>query len=147
MLIYKENFDLFDAPKGTLLMHSCNAQGIWGSGVALQFKEKFFVEYEMYNIYCNAGPEFTLGTGIIFNRVACIIASNGYSHKVDDNETILKNTETSIKMIIDNSNGPIYLPKINSGLFKVPWEKTELIIKEFVKHRDFYVCLGKNQFI
>ena len=43
---------VFDAPKGVILAHACNAQGSWGSGVALEFKKRFPDAYAYYHKTC-----------------------------------------------------------------------------------------------
>lgn len=61
-----------DAP---VIVHGCNCQGVMGSGVAKQIKEKYFTVYEIYRkIYENQGLE--LGTIIpkknYRERITCI---------------------------------------------------------------------------
>lgn len=143
-LIYKDNFDLFNAPKNVVLAHACNAKGVWGSGVAVQFKKYFPVEYELYYHYCNNVKKSVLGTSVLLNRVGCLITSLGYGDSVDPEDRIILNTKTSFTQLLDNTTSDIYIPKINSGLFKVPWEKTEEVILEVIKNRsserNIYVC-------
>lgn len=129
--------DLFNAPKECLLVHACNAQGVWGSGIAKQFKEKFPLEFQMYAHYCNEKPYLTQGTSLIINRIGCLITRKDYGNNVDPVITILVNTNHALKELLSNTTMKIAMPRINSGLFKVPWEDTEAILKTF--NRDFYI--------
>ena len=147
--------DLFTA-KG-FLGHACNCQGVWGSGVAKQFKERFFTEYLIYNaysrlLYSHSEPEIgifdedsqALGTTFIVNRIVCLFTSLNYGDKVDAPEKILENTKNALTDL--NLFGVVKelnIPKINSGLFKVPWEETEKILLQFPEIQ-FNVYTGKN---
>lgn len=43
---------LFDAPEGYILTHACNAQGVWGSGIAKEFKKRKPLAFKNYNLFC-----------------------------------------------------------------------------------------------
>lgn len=47
MITYKK-MSLFDAPKETIIVHACNSQGMWGSGIAKPFAQNYPVSYESY---------------------------------------------------------------------------------------------------
>ena len=43
-----KEMNLFDAPWDALLIHACNTQGVWGSGIAAQLKKAYpdaFMQY------------------------------------------------------------------------------------------------------
>ncbi|KAJ5901529.1 hypothetical protein N7495_002057 [Penicillium taxi] len=44
--------NLFDAPEGSALIHACNSRGIWGSGIAKEFKERYPTAYGIYRNHC-----------------------------------------------------------------------------------------------
>ncbi|KAK2813822.1 hypothetical protein FQN50_000223 [Emmonsiellopsis sp. PD_5] len=47
--------DLFsDAPEGAVLIHACNCQGSWGSGIAEVFKRRYPAAYLIYHAHCNS---------------------------------------------------------------------------------------------
>ena len=134
MIQYKKG-SLFEAPRGATLLHSCNCQGKWGSGIAAEFARRFPEAYKIYNRYClnNTG---LVGKSLIIDdsgyKIACLFTSNNYGSNVDSPEQILKATKSSIDhMFMKNpSLLNIHSPKINSGLFKTPWEDTEKLIIE-----------------
>jgi ADP-ribose 1''-phosphate phosphatase len=65
--------------------------------------------------------------------IACLFTSDGYADTLDPEYMILHNTESAVKQLFELSGGVnIHMPKINAGLFKVPWEKTEAIINKYV---------------
>jgi ADP-ribose 1''-phosphate phosphatase len=137
---------LFDAPEGSILIHAANSQGVWGSGIAKEMKERFPLAFRRYNAQCST----YLMTGqydLTFDKthhIASIVTSNNYGEKVDSPEEILVNTTIAIYELLKYADKklPIYSNKFNSGLFRVPWFKTEEIIKVFVKQYDlnWVVC-------
>jgi ADP-ribose 1''-phosphate phosphatase len=129
---------LFDAPDGAILAHACNAKGIWGSGIAKQFKERFPGNYDSYAWHCqrNSRPESLVGTTLLLGAeapnfegwgIACMFTSKGYGRDVDPPEEILLSTQCAFTDLLSQAplGCEIHMPKINSGLFNVPWEETQ----------------------
>lgn len=128
-LIYQKKC-LFTAPQGSFLGQSCNALGDWGAGIALQFKEKFPHSFLEQRKICSGqvlGQSFcTEEKGY---KVVSLFTSRGYGKNKSSNEEILKNTRKSLIDFFSKDNrNHLYIPKINSGLFNVPWEMTEIVI-------------------
>jgi ADP-ribose 1''-phosphate phosphatase len=126
--------DLFQAPKGSVLLHSCNCQGVWGSGVAAAFFNKFPQAYKVYKEYCTFYNP--IGTSLSIQdkdyTIGCLFTSKDYGQNKDSVDQILKNTEKAIKdLLLSSEVNEFHLPKINSGLFGVPWEKTEEVLNTF----------------
>jgi len=139
---------LFDAPEGSLLVHACNTQGVWGSGIAREFKNRYPKSFEQYNGYCTLDGsrhdirgEFQYISMIDEDHsVGCLFTSGGFGSNVDDVETILIHTVLAVdQAMIDAlkySGEPtikIYSNKFNSGLFGVPWYRTEKIINTLLR--------------
>lgn len=160
-MIKYEKMDLFLAPEGSILVHACNSRGIWGSGIAKEFKKRFPKSFEFYNAHCRYHDEPLMFPMVLCPeendyRVACLITSDNYGDKVDPEYKILKNTENALKVFfkevlpvqtLENrlcKRGPvvIYSNKFNSGLFKVPWKKTEAVLNKFLEEYDveWVVC-------
>ena len=133
MIKYKKG-SLFDAPPGVILVHACNAQGVWGSGIALQFKERFPYSFKNYNMNCTAGLS-PVGSGyVIDEKVGCLITSENYGSEVDSPEEILLNTAIALTQLCDTrQNTDFHSNKFNSGLFDVPWEMTEYILNKVLR--------------
>lgn len=151
-IIYRKGNLFKNIGNDTVLVHSCNAQGSWGKGIALEFKKQFPEAYEDYYRFCNQykrnrQTKLIVGIGAWFGyprgkqRVGCLFTSNGYGKYKDDERTILKNTKRAIEslLFLTPEIYTIHSSKINSGLFEVPWEKTEKVIEEcltkYPKHR------------
>lgn len=140
MPVVHKKGSLFDAPQGSVLVHACNAQGVWGSGIAKQFHERFPNSYESYSAICQSGD--VIGQGFVLNmendyRVGCLITSNNYGNLRDPKEVILKNTKLALLDILGatgrldcyiGEDVEIHSCKFNAGLFGVPWEETEKIL-------------------
>jgi ADP-ribose 1''-phosphate phosphatase len=136
-LIYKTG-DLFaGAPSNAILAHACNARGRWGSGIALEFATRFPHAYNVYRQECFS--EDTTGKGFVIfdsHAVACLITSKDYGPRVDPPESILKATYQAVCDVLRHmeayrsnySSREIHSPKINAGLFKVPWDDTEKVL-------------------
>lgn len=148
-LILKK-MDLFDAPKGSVLVHACNAKGVWGSGIAVGFRDRFPEAYKTYQKFCK---DFgIIGTAPVIPdkdySIGCLITSSGFAETLDSRDIIIVNTVLALNMFCSNehwahfSKRKIYSNKFNSGLFRVPWEETERILKVFVDRYDltWVVC-------
>lgn len=129
-IVYKE-MNLFDAPAKSLLVHACNCQGVWGRGIAKDFREKFPLAYEGYKNSCN--ELFLLGRALVsIDRnyyIGCLMTSWHYSPP-DAIPMILQNTERALESL--HRHPTVYSNKFNSGLFGVPWEETEKILKNYL---------------
>lgn len=139
MITYKKG-SLFQAPEGSALLHACNTKGKWGSGVAAEFSRRFPDAYKLYNRHCLNNTNL-LGKSFVIEdknyKIVCLFTSKDYSSRVDSPEQILKATQTSLDHLFVKNPSllNIHSPKINSGLFKTPWEGTEEAILK---------CLEKN---
>jgi ADP-ribose 1''-phosphate phosphatase len=155
MITYKR-MSLFDAPPGSYLVHACNTAGVWGSGIAAEFKRRYPHAFAVYERSCQGNSSFALGKSwSIWDRehvVTCLLTSQGYGRWKSPKEDILRYTEMALNSFMqyvtegtlrsDNRRMPIYSNKFNSGLFGVPWEETEAILKKLTdQHRlDWTVC-------
>lgn len=148
-LTYKK-MDLFEAPALSILTHACNCRGSWGAGIALEFQKRFPKAYATYAKSCKESNGENLG-GALFTDlendhfVACLFTSNNYGKSLDPKAKILENTSTSIRLLLEMvaaKGYPIYSNKFNSGLFRVPWEETEAILKPLVEQYkvEWIVC-------
>jgi ADP-ribose 1''-phosphate phosphatase len=145
-IVYKKG-SLFDAPPGSVLVHACNAQGVWGSGIAKQFVDHFPKSYEFYKDECKyiAKQEMgrTFGNVIICPKendriVAGLITSWNYGKNKDSKIKILENTRIALQSLLSGCNNKLYVYKdreihsckFNSGLFGVEWSETERVLLE-----------------
>lgn len=155
MLSHKK-MSLFDAPRGSILMHGCNAQGVWGRGIAAEFKKRFPKSNFQYTDACKLHEKDYPGYGAVGQtlllekengyHVACLVTSYDYGD-TDLPKIILLQTVTALEDFCSNwritsCTTPIYCNKFNSGLFAVPWEHTEYILKYFAEkyNLDITVC-------
>lgn len=135
--------DLFHAPKGAVLVHACNCQGVWGSGIAAQFAERFPDAYVKYAEFCKKDNPHPGSIKLIQDdgyTIACLLTSQHYGSFIDSPKLILEATGrcvNKLRIFIDKTRF-VASPKINSGLFNVPWEDTEKVIKKNW-HGDWHV--------
>jgi ADP-ribose 1''-phosphate phosphatase len=129
--------NLFDAPKGTLLVHACNTQGVWSAGIAASFSRLYPSYFKAYAQYCHAHGSSLLGTALIlegqWHKVGCLFTSTGYGSKALYQDAILDATFKSLVDLFDQVSDTevVNMPRINSGLFRVPWESTLEVLKSF----------------
>lgn len=168
MTIEHRTMDIFDAPAGAVLAHACNARGVWGTGIALGFMRRFPDAYRMYSKYCRTAHQDCAGHALLINaggiparEIACLITSVDYGANRDSEEKILKQTRRAMVELeealesydyFDSKAGQlncieVYMPRINSGMFAVPWEKTEAILQELVGKlpRRYIVCTPERK--
>ncbi|KAJ5312003.1 hypothetical protein PENANT_c022G06098 [Penicillium antarcticum] len=49
--------DIFTAPDGSALIHACNCKGVWGAGIASEFRDQYPAAYEIYRSHCQQHAE------------------------------------------------------------------------------------------
>lgn len=128
--------DLFDAPKGSILIHACNTKGRWGAGIAAKFAELFPASYFAYQDLCRKKGDALLGTCLVIYgehgyNIACLFTSRGYGRNIDNPDQILGATESAVVDLIRQNidDKEFHACKFNSGLFRVPWEQTVAILE------------------
>lgn len=131
--------NLFGAPLNSVLAHSCNCKGTWGAGIALDFRKKFPMTYRAYQAMCKDYGKYLLGTALLAEengyKIACLFNSSGYGDELDNESEILVNTYKSLLDLDDQLPSStrvqtkIHMPKINSGLYKIDWAKTEKVLR------------------
>lgn len=137
--------DLFES-SSTILAHACNCQGTWGAGVARVFKSKFPTAFKEYNAHCKShSPTELLGTTFLANigdgrYVACMFTSNFTGiHKLSVKEIVHFTNLSTADLVLQINGKDVSMPKINSGLFGVPWEDTEEVLTPFTDDVDIKV--------
>lgn len=137
-MIENKKMDLFDAPKEAMLVHACNCLGVWGSGIARLFRDKFPDAFNYYQATCWDKGKDLLGKSIVVGAegrlIGCLFTSYAFGDNVDSVTDILEATKTAIIDMYENARilgvTEIYSNRFNSGLFGVPWYKTEAILTE-----------------
>ncbi len=136
--------DLF-SDKESALLHACNCKKTWGRGVAAQLRERFPLANETHKmIDAKPGDVFVIyGNQIESQAIVCLFTSNGYGSETDSVDDILNATHKSLEELSKfcqmNPGFRIASPKINAGLFRVPWEKTEALIESFLEENPTVV--------
>jgi ADP-ribose 1''-phosphate phosphatase len=144
---------LFSAPPSTLLVHACNTQGAWGSGIALAFKQQYPNAYAIYHAFCTKEHSFKrgnpvpVGTTLLIppvdgdkkHWIGCLFTSRRYGKAKDGVSEILRNTERALEGCLELARmagadeiSEVRMCRINSGKFGVPWERTEEVLKGVV---------------
>lgn len=152
-MISYQQISLFDAPKESVIVHACNSQGVWGSGIAKPFKEIYPNSFADYNNFClvaNRERGTACGRASLssFHEseqhwVGWIVTSHDYGPKKDSPELIKIHTTMALmelckKIYMGHPKDEfevinVYSNKFNSGLFGVPWAESELILKTILK--------------
>ncbi len=141
-LIQYQKGDIFDQVIGgnTIIAHSCNCQGVWGAGFAASLASRYQEDYALYTLMCRTIPK---GSFMLSPNVLSLLTSSSYGRYVDHPDTILEATRTALdSFLMGNIGYHLHMPKINSGLFRVPWYKTELIIEDLL-----YLHIGNGHSI
>ena len=134
----------------SILAHACNCKGVWGSGIAVEFKERFPKVFNQYAYDCAVYGDKLSGTTRIYRAsdkddIACLFTSRDYGDKRDEPLRILRYTESAVADLViyaRMTNRSILMPKINSGRFAVPWEETENLLNTRFSRRNFNVWDG-----
>ena len=145
---------VFDAKEEHILVHSCNCQGFWGKGFALELKQKYPQHYKVYRDHCNehkVDVEDMLGDMLLLGPhnvdtndkqlIACLFTRETASktagaqdrrRTIDHTDAALNLMQHELRHIGRTEVTDIVMPKINAGLFGIPWEETEKNLKQAV---------------
>lgn len=159
-LIYKKE-SLFNAPLGSILVHACNAQGVWGSGIAVEFKKRFPTSFASYHNFCVNSAKPPVGDTLIVGPeqgyyIGCLITSENFGVRKDPPDLILEQTTAAVQNLLRSLQStpkpvpgsglqfptlpiPIYSNKFNSGFFGVPWEESEKVLKRLIGPTDWTI--------
>lgn len=138
-IIYKKGDLLKVRGEKEILVHACNCKGKWRSGIAAEFAKQFPLAYSDYRRVCYEHGDRLQGYGFWLGfydpRIAVLFTSRGYGKDKDRPGRILAATKRAIESLLSvtPSEYTIHSPKINSGLFAVPWKKTEKVLKRALK--------------
>ncbi|CAD0084750.1 unnamed protein product [Aureobasidium vineae] len=136
--------DLFAAPANTLLVHACNCAGSWGAGIAAAFKKTYPDHFAIYTAHCKSKtPNSLLSTCLLIppqpkgakHWIGCLFTSRKYSRGKDSKDDIMDSTDSALQDMLeqleDLEKQPtgIWMCKINSGSFRVPWSQTKALIE------------------
>lgn len=99
--------DIFSAPAGSILVHACNTQGSWGSGIALAFREKYPAQYEKYRAHCKEHGQTLVGSCLLIpgdtHDIACLFTSQAYGRRKDSPDQIVAATRTAVQNLLDKN--------------------------------------------
>jgi ADP-ribose 1''-phosphate phosphatase len=137
--------DLFAAPPNTLLIHACNCIGSWNAGIALAFQKTYPAAYSIYQAHCaSRTPNSLLSTCLLIapqpgdkpnHWIGCLFTSRKFGRGKDSKDEILDSTDSALQDMLeqleDGKKKPkgVWMCKINSGSFKVPWVQTKKLIE------------------
>jgi ADP-ribose 1''-phosphate phosphatase len=142
--------DIFDAPPQTLLIHACNTQGVWGSGIAKAFKDDYPNAYTIYRDFCTKehllkSCPVPTGTALLIppvddgtqHWIGCLFTSAKYGKGKDKADVIVEDTKPAMEMLFELVKmagwiEAVRMCRINSGKFGVAWERTESVLEGIV---------------
>jgi ADP-ribose 1''-phosphate phosphatase len=144
--VIEESGDLFAAPSDSVLIHACNGIGSWGAGIALAFKQNYPNAFKVYQAHCkSSSPKELLGTALLIppcensgprHWVGCLFTSRQVGRRKDTPSRIIQATKPAMEQMLEcitnegkEKISSIFMCKINSGLFNVPWEQSKAIIE------------------
>jgi O-acetyl-ADP-ribose deacetylase (regulator of RNase III) len=140
--------DLFDTDI-PVIVHGCNAQGVMGSGVAKQIKEKFpqaYIDYlEDHKYHSKHGfDELPLGriitTSCNSKTILSVITQRFYGRNIN-----IRYCSYDAIAEIFNKLGKQYthlaIPQIGAGLANGSWDVIEAIINSEAKHTKIKVYI------
>ena len=123
---------------GTVLLHTCDTTGSWKSPISLKLKKKYPNIYSEYQSWCSKNPNELIGSYLKFKDdgviITCLFTGTGQG---DTKELMLRNTQKAIRAFIQTLpyKSTVNSTKINPGLFNVPWDYTEKVIKACLSDR------------
>lgn len=157
-----------------IIIHSCNANGAWGGGIAYQLAVKYPKAEEVYVDLCERFGQKLLGKCVVIPSysdddvlIGCLFTSifGGANHgsgtsivdytdkalshfdkllAKEQSKTDNANLDKEIEKLLKLKSGvlkeyKLEMPKINSGIFGVPWPETEEVLKKYDRSMNFTV--------
>ncbi|KAF2719075.1 hypothetical protein K431DRAFT_287100 [Polychaeton citri CBS 116435] len=145
-------------PRGALLLHACNCTGTWGAGIAKAFRIQYPAAYRAYRSHCldnapepgsallipppspasSSGGSTGGGGGGEADRghyIGCLFTSRGKGKTKDSAAAILEATGRAMGELVGRVGEvgegvtEVRMPRINAGLFEVPWEETRRVVE------------------
>lgn len=137
MIIYKQG-SLLNVTEG-IIAHGCNAQGVMGSGIAKQIRDKYPEAYQTYLLQCQSKPGLLGSTSLVevtkTLKVANCITQEFYGRDPKlvyvDYSALCRCMTTLVYQPED-----IHIPKIGAGLANGNWLIIEKIINDIFSARD-----------
>lgn len=135
--------DLIKEVKQGVILHQTNCFGVMGAGFALQLKNEYPRNYDVYRSHCNypgQEPEDLLGTTLCtaFNNHDRLIIINAFGQvgtggrKATSYDALDQIFFDLYKSENKSYNDHIHMPKIGSGLGGGNWQVIESIIKNYL---------------
>ena len=135
--------NLFDFVNSGIIVHSCNAQKVMGSGFAKDFKQKYPKAFDQYRVDLDEG--YTLGNVswyIEYNNImlASLIGQEFYgrdSNLMYTSYDAINNGLNEVFAVAKSNNTIVSMPKIGSGLGNASWEVISEIITNCANKINF----------
>ncbi|KAI3404898.2 hypothetical protein KGF56_002314 [Candida oxycetoniae] len=90
--------------------------------------KKYPMAFKQYNEHCNSHTDL-LGTALLVEESGTSIACLFTSDFTQTPHQIVKHTENALRDLFNQvGHCKVNIPKINSGIFNVPWELTEAVL-------------------
>jgi O-acetyl-ADP-ribose deacetylase (regulator of RNase III) len=112
-----------------IIVHGCNAQGVMGSGIALQIKNKWPKCYEEYKQFCDSAEDkrtllgnivpISIGNVIVVNAITQL--NFGKDGKKYVSYEALSSAFSTIASVAQLNNLPVHYPIIGAGLGGGDW--------------------------
>lgn len=136
-----------------ILAHACNPFGLWGGGIAAQFRKRYPSAYRAYADHCSENGPSLLGKALMIPTkhngadlyIACLFTSNfenSPSEIVQYTRLSMADLSNQVKQLagLETADGltVVNMPMINSGIFNVPWKDTEAALDECPLYINVY---------
>ncbi|KAI9721819.1 MAG: hypothetical protein M1812_002155 [Candelaria pacifica] len=138
--------DLFEMPEDSVLIHSCNCRGVWGAGIALEFKKRYPKALSVYRVQCldmesgeRPGHCILIEPQETDSRkhwIACLLTSHGWGTLPEvpwtETENVLRQIPGLILTIVEHET-PVVKASPNESRYDIM--KIAEITQEAVKRR------------
>ena len=128
--------NIFDCTEN-IIVHQTNCQGVMGSGIAKQVKERYPEVFNAYYHYCKTQElKDIFGTALIcqvsdYKYIANVFGQNTFGQGLQTNYDMLKNALKEVHDFAKENNLSVAIPyKIGCGLGGGDWNTVYDIITE-----------------
>ena len=134
--------DLFEAPQGFYLAHCISGDFSLGAGIAKTFDDVYNMRYKLHRDYpiTNAKGYGYVGRALLVDNVFNLVTKARHYHK--PTYDCIQDTLEDMKIqLINKDITKLAMPKIASGLDRVPWCDVQDMIEEVFEDMDIDILI------
>ncbi len=132
--------DIFDSETEAII-NTVNTVGVMGKGIALQFKQRFPYNFEVYKKACDnndigIGKLLVTESDSLFTKYIINFPTKKHWKNPSQYHYIEEGLEDLIKQLKEKKIKSVAIPPLGAGNGRLKWENVKMIIEKYLAHID-----------